>query len=477
MIGCISSIFLLNSPLHPWINRESPTDSSVFRTIAMMMDRGYMPYVDSFDHKGPFLYILEYIGYKLSPTNGIWFIELISLTATLSILYRVARLFTNKLTSFVITLLALTTLNRYFQGGNYTEEFALPFISISLFIFIDYFANSTINKLRLTICGLSFAIIIMLRPNMIAVWIAFITIIFFKLLFQKEYKNLSYYIIWFIIGALIIALPIFFWLASNQAVRACYDCLIKFNSMYSSSRGGFMANWETFFYFLNEPVTLISVFTIVSLCIHDVENRLLNITFAFYVFVNLILASMGGIAHGHYAMVVIPTLVYPIAMFIRYVNTIIAKNSSTIITSIILIYLSSTIIVPTFSDTIIAIPSIHFDYAHGYTGLNEQQIELRNAIESITSEDDKISVYGNYDYIYLLANRMHATRYSFQFPIGDVNPTILDEYFEQLAEEMPKVIIVTDTYKDNERINNFVNTYNYSWIYSSDNAIVFQKQI
>lgn len=50
IIGILTFIFLLKSPLHPWIGSEVFTDSSVFKTIALMMEQGYMPYKDSFDH-------------------------------------------------------------------------------------------------------------------------------------------------------------------------------------------------------------------------------------------------------------------------------------------------------------------------------------------------------------------------------------------------------------------------------------------
>ena len=36
----LTFVFLINSPLHPFGNAESGTDSSVFRTIAMMMKKG-----------------------------------------------------------------------------------------------------------------------------------------------------------------------------------------------------------------------------------------------------------------------------------------------------------------------------------------------------------------------------------------------------------------------------------------------------
>ena len=71
----LALIFGINSPLHPWLGTEAGTDSSVFKTVVMMMERGYQPYRDSFDHKGPFLYILNWLGNRISPYNGIWWIE------------------------------------------------------------------------------------------------------------------------------------------------------------------------------------------------------------------------------------------------------------------------------------------------------------------------------------------------------------------------------------------------------------------
>lgn len=44
----LAFIFLLNSPLHVWRRASSDVDSSVFKTIALMMDKGYMDCVKYF---------------------------------------------------------------------------------------------------------------------------------------------------------------------------------------------------------------------------------------------------------------------------------------------------------------------------------------------------------------------------------------------------------------------------------------------
>ena len=93
IISCIVALlFGFNSPLHPWVGSEAYTDSSVFKTVALMMEHGYMPYRDSFDHKGPILYIINLIGNSISQYRGIWVIEIIFLTVTFYMLYKISRL-------------------------------------------------------------------------------------------------------------------------------------------------------------------------------------------------------------------------------------------------------------------------------------------------------------------------------------------------------------------------------------------------
>ena len=72
----LAFFFLLNSPIHIWRLADTDVDSSVFKTVALMIDKGYMPYKDSFDHKGPLIYVLNYWGLKISYYRGVWLFEM-----------------------------------------------------------------------------------------------------------------------------------------------------------------------------------------------------------------------------------------------------------------------------------------------------------------------------------------------------------------------------------------------------------------
>lgn len=100
-------------------------------------------------------------------------------------------------------------------------------------------------------------------------------------------------------------------------------------------------------------------------------------------------------------------------------------------------------------------------------------------IDTLTESDDEISVYGNWDAVYVNSNRAHATRYSYQFPIGTVMPEIMEEYFEQLEKEQPYIIVVEHGRVD-ESIIDFLNDNEYKLTWSQngeslDGALIFCK--
>ena len=88
-----------------------------------------------------------------------------------------------------------------------------------------------------------------------------------------------------------------------------------------------------------------------------------------------------------------------------------------------------------------------------------------NIINNNTGIDDKISVYGNNNIFYVLSGREHATKYSYQYPIGKFYPKIVEEYFNELSKEKPKIIIVEMRTKDS-LIQQFLKDNNYLILYS-----------
>lgn len=464
LISSLAFIFSMQCSINIFQSGDSLTDSSVFKTVALYMDEGYMPYKDTFDHKGPLIYLYNWIGMQISYWRGIWVIEFLSLTSTFLIFYKIARLFCNRKFSILTLLIVTVPLNLYFDGGNMSEEYALPYIAAALYIFIDYFLNNIINRKRLIICGLSFGAVCLLRINMIPVWIVFCIAVLIDCLRLKNYKKIGYFISYFLIGIGIICIPILMWLICRGAFVEFINDYFLFNFMYSESSTG-LDRWETFLFFLNTPFILAAC--VATACLCNTSKKYFNYAYGISIIVTLIMISMSGRKYGHYGMILIPLLCYPIAKLAEKAKDDLEKKATWPIIAIVIIF--SVSVCPAW---IQSIDNTVTNYMQRDMVESESSTISSKVIDYVvnnTTEDDLITVYGNWDIIYAKSRRLSASKYSYQDPIIHIDHNKYDEYFNELNEMRPKLIIVTpqDEYKL-EGINQFINENDYELLATFD---------
>ena len=456
-------LFCMLSPLNPWENGEASTDSSVFKTVVMYMENGMMPYTDTFDHKGPLIYLLNWLGNRISYYQGIWFIEVFSLFITLVFSYKTARFFCSRLFSLGTLVIVIASLTNYFEGGNFTEEYAMPFIAVSVFIFADYFLNDTITRFRLCACGFCFGAVLLLRPNMIAVWFVFCLAVLIRTLKAKDFRELGRYLIFFIIGALVIMLPIVIWLVVNGALADMIQTYLLFNSEYAakSADGGLTAKIQAFYTFFK------NVFVIGSLICAGVlacrKRDIFHIAYFLCILVTLAFLSMSGQTYGHYGMILVPLEAYPFAAMMQEVQKMLFSERRVTMVLLLCGFFMAKAVLPSWLYLgSSAVDSITDGETITRSEKTAQTVEI---VEACTSEDDTITVLGNWDIVYVLTQRMPASRYSYQSPISSVKTSIIDEYFEDLEESQPALIIITSTYTEGDtqydRMMEFIDTNGY----------------
>lgn len=475
--------FLMQSPLNFCAKYgNSAVDSSVFRTVATYMENGGMPYRDTFDHKGPLLYILNYLGMVLLDFKGIWLIELIGLFITFIYMYKTARLCLGKVASLLSVVVSASTLHLFFQGGNLTEEYAMPFIAISLFIFVDYFLNKKVSKIRLITCGFSFAAVCLLRINMISLWCVFCVMILIKSLVEKSYKELWQFILFFVIGMGILVIPIFAWLIINDAFSEFINDYFIFNSMYVSnstttasinkiinlinrylplkltSNSTCLCMILTSAFFTVNPATFISLLFAIISFMKD-KKSYFNIGYLFYILLTIILVSMSGKIYPHYGMILVPLAIYPISKVIEYI-----KNNLRLKRTMLL-------------GTLLFLSVIGF-FVYGSKNVvfrddeSSKDILVANFVKQNSNPNSEITVFGNCNVVYLISGRKPASKYSYQFPIGTVNPEIMDEYFEEITLSQPEIIVC---YNELERMNSFLENEDYLLIKEISGIKIYKK--
>lgn len=423
----VAIIFLFQSPLCPFSIGDSYTDSSVFRTIGWQMTKGMMPYRDTFDHKGPLIYLINYLGALISLDYGVWFFELLSLSLTLIYIYKISNLYNNTLFSFFTVMVSTYTLFNYFEQGNLVEEYAMPFVSISLYIFIKYFEFNNISIKELITCGFCFACVLMLRPNMIILWVMMCIGVLYTNLINNKKERILFYIKYFIIGMAIVIIPFFIWLLINKSFVHFINMYLIFNMKYVVKDVITISRIITS---VKENVVLYPFFiSLITIFANIKNNFVFKITYVLTLIIQLLSIAIGKPA-PHYLMVIIPLYSYAIAIMFRDISNY--KSSLIKITTCILL---------------IAFSSFNWLYlVYSISKCEEKKPiidkEIVKIITTISMETDTISIYGNRDLYYLESKRLPASKYSYQYPIIQYDSKIEKEYISEIKTNKPKCIIV-----------------------------------
>ena len=436
ILGLLSLFISLSC--NSFTNVVKGIDSSVFQYVAMEIGNGAMPYLDTFDHKGLLIYFIDLFGNSLSDNFGIWLIEFLTFFLSFVLMYKTARYFCDKLVSVLAVSLTLPMLTQFLEGGNFVEEYAILFISGAVLIFTEYFINHEIKWYKIVLCGVCFACIILLRPNMIGIWLAGCLLILIDCIRNKEIFNLFKYILFFILGISVCLVPCIIWLWINGALKACIDTYILFNIEYSGALNSFGEYFKT----LYDNVFQYSIFFVSAASIYIVYKRrdMVSLFGLLGFMLSLIMAVKSRVIYAHYLLILIPAAIVPFSFLFSEIEKRFDADrflSVALIVSIVLAFLRPTIKI--VKEDLIAVSGFR-----NYVSDRIEKDHITQRIIELTDEGDEISCYGNCNKYYLTSNRMSVSKYSYQYPIAEIDSMIRKEYFSELKENKPKLIVWCD---------------------------------
>lgn len=465
----ITFIISMQSPMNPLRVQLAGVDSSVFHYVASVMEQGGAIYRDTFDHKGPLLYFINYLGLHISYYSGAWFIELFALFAWVCLTYKTARLFCKTIPACFAVFLSATALLVCFFGGNFPECYALPCISGSLYIFTDYFLNRKINPFRLVICGSLLSCALMLKPNTISVWIAFGAAVFIQAVCQKEFRKLWEFVAWFALGMVIVMIPIFIYLLKMDIVQDFFNTYFLFNMEYSKDAGpktSLIAALKCVRRELVFPCLLI-LFFLAS----KKDRRFYHRAYLGYLILSVLLCSMSGNNYVYYRITLVPCYVIPVSMFLSEMKY---ERGNTFQLRVMLVVASAVLVQQWSEPTVRSLGNIKNMTSEVDLG-DEHHKELFRLIEKYTEEAEPFIVYGNEDAFYFYSHRFAASRYSFQYPIILIDEEMREEFFGELDEKLPKLILVQSLWCNDEYIQAFLETHPYQCITDFDDYALYLR--
>jgi len=238
LMAFVFSLFFcqFNTPLGPSIG----SDNAMYMTMGTALANGYAPYVDIFDHKGPMLFLLQWLPQEIAggySTLAVFIQEVLFLFACLCVLGDIACRLNAPVFASQIVYLALTA--SLVDGGNLTEQYSNLFTLIALDAAVMTFSNGMVprkeeKKLSLPsfILGAMTMLAFLMRANNALPLVTMTLAISAVLLLMRRYAALGRCALFFIAGCLAAALPIIIWLAGCGALYESFYGSILHNLMY-----------------------------------------------------------------------------------------------------------------------------------------------------------------------------------------------------------------------------------------------------
>lgn len=461
VLALIALLFLLfysysTSPL--FSNNFGVLDSSLFMLIGKGITQGYLPYVDLFDHKGPILFLIEALGWLITPNRlGIFFIQWVFMVANLTLIFKIGQLFLSKKWSWVPMIFFLLVLTVAFEGGNLTEEYSLPFLFLPLYLSLKYFQTESKGKaehppLYALVYGICFTLIVFIRLNNGVLIGAIILAIIIHLLSNKAYRNIFDNALTFLSGAIFIFSAIAIYFLINNAFGEMLYATFLFNFKYAEASKGIttIADLLYFFYYIS-PVIFSGVMGLYY-CLKK-EKRTIGLLLTIASAVTFVSLSMGG-NYYHYFVLTTPCFVLGIVLGIDLTlkkgKEQWQKKHRKITMAVIIVFIAtigvylslSCLATRDVADLIIKQPQ-------------KEYYNMAQNTASLIPLTDRNSVFG-YSVPagwFIMTDIMPSYKYfTLQEWWGLYDPNIISETNEMLEKNPPKWIVMANNKQTNEKI-------------------------
>lgn len=442
-------------------------------------------YSQIFDHKGPVLFLINYLAVLLGE-HGLFLVEYAFILLFILYIHKTARLWiSSNIPSMLTIALTIVVLSSFYEGGNLSEEYALPFIMMALYIFAKYFKRHSFTRLDLLFLGASFVAVLLLRANMIAVWLVFILGVSLKLMIEKKYSEFGKCVLYFSLGSLTLLSPIAFYLQlTNSLIDGIYQTFI-YNFSYLDTSAA-------------------SLFDVVTAQLSRTETVLVFVAMGVFAFTRkiklyeslVLLASLltcisiflSRRPYAHYLMVIVPLFALSVLLIFRDYDKYVSKGTAwkaVWVLVLILLPFTGGVLQNWVSINASSNPSLlnseviqqniaRRDYSK--TSLDE----VANYIKTNTAYEDRIYSHRISGNPYLESERLANTKY-FNLPAESLNDNnqITDDFFREMQENKAKLILVYKSFDEGEqtgfdqRVKDYIHG-NYEKTFENAEYVIYQ---
>lgn len=211
-----------NTPLYTnW-----SSDEIVFKSMGLLMEQGGNLYEDLFDHKGFYIYFIQFLGRLVGSDTGIFYIQVLFLFFSFYLWDKIIAEFQNGGIRIIINILTVWLVLAYYSGGDLTEDMCWPLVLLPLLYSIRSIKkNEPLTVKQFFYVGLCFGFITFTRVNNAYPFVMFVICSFF---YNFDLRNLRFHALqclYFVIGVIVPASIVFLYFYLKNGTNGIEDML------------------------------------------------------------------------------------------------------------------------------------------------------------------------------------------------------------------------------------------------------------
>jgi len=430
----IAFTVVFSSTYNPVNFRRMHVDSSVYVTVAQGITRGYLPYRDFVDNKGPLTYLISAPGLYLGGFTGVWITEIILMFVSVLFAHKTALIFGDRFKALMGTVFSFVILLVFFTVNAGTEEYSLPFLTISFYIFSKYFFSEKREAgfVELIVLGACFASAVMIRLNMFPLWAGFCMAIMAESVKNRRFAQLGKYITGFCLGTVVVFIPVFLYLYQKGIMGAFLGQVIIGGASKGFGSEGIKDIAKNYYTVIGRNFSFFPLFFgLFRMTTNFKQGKFVfycGYTLSYFLAVLFLSFSSGD---NHYNMILIPFFIPALIFLFDIMDSAFHGTRK----KAVVIVLFTCII---FSEGLVK-------YLYDLTKIindssGTRLIRAGKLIDDNTKAGDKIISLGFNGYIYPFTQRDAASKYIYQGSGLDYIIGAREEFISDILTEKPAVI-------------------------------------
>lgn len=228
-------MLFLNSRSSPFYIIDDWVDPNTMFTVGKGVLKGYVPYRDLYEQKGPMLVFIHTIGalFSYDSLHGVWALQVISGFFLLFFVYKTAALFHEKKSVVIIPLFAAVLYSsQAFGAGDTAEEFSLPLLAYAVYTGCKALLNKDLpSKREFLLIGITSGLVFWIKYSITGFYIGWFLYFLIFSASDRKLPSLLRGTGLIIAGVLLSSLPVLLYFLSQSALDSLFQAYF-YNNLF-----------------------------------------------------------------------------------------------------------------------------------------------------------------------------------------------------------------------------------------------------